>query len=88
MAFHEPNQSNKGSRAEVLADAVPAFGLSAKRLFDIVGAATALILLTPLFVIIAVAIKLKSRGPIFCRKTIYGYKKPGSSRIWFSIDEG
>lgn len=65
MAFHEPNQSNKGSRAEVLADAVPAFRLSAKRLFDIVGAATALILLTPFFLVIAVAIKLRVSWPNF-----------------------
>lgn len=36
-----------------------------KRLVDVVGSALALVLLTPLFVAIAAAIRLDSRGPIF-----------------------
>jgi len=40
-----------------------------KRIFDIFGALTGLILLSPIFIIIALAIKLDSKGPIlFCKK--------------------
>jgi lipopolysaccharide/colanic/teichoic acid biosynthesis glycosyltransferase len=38
-----------------------------KRAFDCVAAATGLLLLAPLFAVIAVAIKLDSRGPVFFR---------------------
>jgi len=40
---------------------------AAKRLFDIVGAVTALIIAMPLFAMVAVAIVADSRGPIFYR---------------------
>lgn len=40
-------------------------GLVAKRALDVVSAAVALVLLIPLFLIIATAIKLESRGPVF-----------------------
>ena len=36
-----------------------------KRLFDIVGATVALVLLSPVFLVVALAMKLESRGPIF-----------------------
>jgi len=36
-----------------------------KRLFDIVVASMALMLLSPLFILIAIAVKLESKGPIF-----------------------
>ncbi len=36
-----------------------------KRLFDVVFAGTALVLLSPLFLIIAVLLKLESKGPVF-----------------------
>ncbi len=53
------------------------FGLSRssfllKRGFDIAGAALGLLLLAPLFVIIAMLIKLDSRGPVFFRQTRVG----------------
>jgi lipopolysaccharide/colanic/teichoic acid biosynthesis glycosyltransferase len=37
----------------------------AKRIFDIVMAGTALFLLSPIFIVVAVLIKLESRGPVF-----------------------
>jgi lipopolysaccharide/colanic/teichoic acid biosynthesis glycosyltransferase len=43
-----------------------------KRLIDIVGSATALILLAPLFAILAVVIKLTSQGPVFFRQERLG----------------
>ena len=43
-----------------------------KRLFDIVAAAAGLILLSPLFAIIAVLIKWDSAGPVFFRQSRIG----------------
>lgn len=43
-------------------------GLFFKRMFDIVVSAVLLILLLPVFIIIAVAIKLDSKGPVFYRQ--------------------
>ncbi|MDW8125117.1 MAG: exopolysaccharide biosynthesis polyprenyl glycosylphosphotransferase [Geminicoccaceae bacterium] len=44
-----------------------------KRLFDFVVAALALVLLAPLFLLIVIAIKLDSPGPIFFRQIRFGY---------------
>jgi exopolysaccharide biosynthesis polyprenyl glycosylphosphotransferase len=43
-----------------------------KRLFDLVGAGVGLLLAAPLMALIAVAIKLDSRGPVFFRQTRVG----------------
>jgi len=45
------------------------FSLLMKRLFDIVVTLTLLILLSPVFAILAIAIKLDSKGPVFYRQT-------------------
>ncbi|MEE1012210.1 MAG: sugar transferase [Acutalibacteraceae bacterium] len=45
------------------------FSLLMKRLFDIVVSLTLLILLSPVFAILAIAIKLDSKGPVFYRQT-------------------
>ena len=45
------------------------FQLVLKRLFDIVVSFSALALLSPLFIILAIAIKLDSKGPVFYRQT-------------------
>ena len=50
-------------------------GLFFKRVFDFCVALILLILLSPLFLILAIAIKIDSRGPVFCRQeriTQYG----------------
>jgi Undecaprenyl-phosphate glucose phosphotransferase len=44
-----------------------------KRAFDLAVAATLLIVLLPFLIIISIAIKLDSRGPIFYRQTRHGY---------------
>jgi exopolysaccharide biosynthesis polyprenyl glycosylphosphotransferase len=44
-----------------------------KRITDIVGATFGLLLLLPLFVVIAIAIKIDTPGPIFFRQTRRGY---------------
>lgn len=45
-----------------------------KRLIDIVGATLAIIVLSPLFLVIALAIKMTSRGPVFYRQTRIGQR--------------
>lgn len=44
----------------------------AKRLFDILVSACALLLVAPLFLVIAIAIRLDSPGPVFFRQTRVG----------------
>ena len=46
--------------------------MAIKRLFDIVSSAAALLVLSPLLVAVAVAIKLTSRGPIFFKQQRVG----------------
>jgi exopolysaccharide biosynthesis polyprenyl glycosylphosphotransferase len=56
---------------------VPRFGLTrsslfVKRAFDLVGAGVILLLTAPLMAVIALAIRLESRGPVFFRQTRVG----------------
>jgi len=69
MASHGNKSTRKHNVAAVLQDVLPALELSehAKRVCDIVAAITGLVLLSPIFLITALAIKLESRGPIFVR---------------------
>jgi lipopolysaccharide/colanic/teichoic acid biosynthesis glycosyltransferase len=46
--------------------------LMAKRAFDLIGAALALLFALPLFIAIGLAIKLTSRGPVLFRQRRYG----------------
>lgn len=46
----------------------------AKRMFDLTGAAAGLLFLLPLFIVIAIAIKVTSPGPVFFRQYRYGYR--------------
>lgn len=52
-----------------------------KRGIDIVGATLGLIVLSPLFLALAVAIKTTSRGPVFFTQERYGYQRR-RFRIW------
>lgn len=45
-----------------------------KRLFDIVASGLGLVVLSPLFLILAIWIKLDSKGPVFYRQMRVGYK--------------
>ena len=45
-----------------------------KRLFDIIASGCGLIVLSPLFVILAIWVKLDSEGPVFYRQVRVGYK--------------
>ena len=45
-----------------------------KRLFDIIASGLGLVVLSPLFLIIAIWIKFDSKGPVFYRQVRVGYK--------------
>ena len=45
-----------------------------KRLFDIVASGMGLVVLSPLFLVLAIWIKLDSKGPVFYRQVRVGYK--------------
>ena len=45
-----------------------------KRAFDIIASGLGLIVLSPLFVVLAIWIKLDSKGPVFYRQVRVGYK--------------
>jgi Undecaprenyl-phosphate glucose phosphotransferase len=49
------------------------FNRAIKRAFDVAAAIAGLIVISPLFVIVSLAIKLDSRGPVFFRQTRHGY---------------
>jgi lipopolysaccharide/colanic/teichoic acid biosynthesis glycosyltransferase len=67
-----PIASHNGGR--VVGDVAVGAGRFVKRVFDIVAAITGLVLLSPIFLIVSVAIKLGSSGPLFIHETLYGYK--------------
>jgi lipopolysaccharide/colanic/teichoic acid biosynthesis glycosyltransferase len=62
------------TREDWRSDAVLALGRFAKRGLDVVAASVLLLVLLPLIVVVAVAIRLDSRGPAFfrCRRVGYG----------------
>jgi Undecaprenyl-phosphate glucose phosphotransferase len=49
------------------------FNRAIKRAFDVAAAIAGLIVVSPFFVIVALAIKLDSRGPVLFRQTRHGY---------------
>jgi exopolysaccharide biosynthesis polyprenyl glycosylphosphotransferase len=66
-----PNAVSDGYLHYVSHDARP-YQQALKRLFDITVAATALVLLSPLLLVVAALIKLTSRGPIFFKQERVG----------------
>lgn len=58
-----------------------ALEVAAKRLFDICTAGVGLVALAPLFALVALAIKLDSRGPVFFLQRRYGFNQE-PFRIW------
>jgi polysaccharide biosynthesis protein PslA len=76
VALRDDKSMGRGNPAAALRDFLPAFRLedAAKRLGDIVAATTSLILFSPLLLLVSIAVKLDSRGPILIRETLYGYK--------------
>jgi exopolysaccharide biosynthesis polyprenyl glycosylphosphotransferase len=60
-----------------------AFGLAIKRMIDVVGSAIALIVLLPVFALIAVAVKLDSQGPVFFVQERVGFNRKRFRTIKF-----
>lgn len=59
---------------EVDFEVMPQWQKTVKRIFDIVFSCLALILCFPFFIMIAIMIKLDSKGPVFYRQERIGYK--------------
>ena len=59
---------------------MPDWQVSSKRIFDILASACALILLIPVYLILAIAVKLSSKGPIF-----FTQERVGKNRKPFRI---
>ncbi|UPK02288.1 undecaprenyl-phosphate glucose phosphotransferase [Bradyrhizobium sp. 170] len=59
------------------------FNRAIKRAFDVAAAIAGLILVSPLFVIVPLAIKLDSRGPVLFRQTRHGYNNEPISVLKF-----
>ena len=57
-----------------ITDGMGSVQLAVKRAFDCLTAFVSLILLSPLFLIIAIALKLKSNGPVLFRQERVGYQ--------------
>ncbi len=51
-----------------------------KRVFDLITSGLALVILSPVFIIIAILIKLNSKGPVF-----YGHKRVGKNGKMFKV---
>jgi Undecaprenyl-phosphate glucose phosphotransferase len=49
------------------------FDLFIKRAFDLISAIVGLVVLSPLFLVVSIVIKLDSRGPVFFRQTRHGF---------------
>jgi Undecaprenyl-phosphate glucose phosphotransferase len=58
---------------QVLRPPLSTIDIAVKRLFDVLAAIFGLIMLWPLFLVAALAIKLDSRGPVFFRQERHGY---------------
>lgn len=54
---------------------MPAMAVAVKRVFDIVASAGGLVVLSPLMLVVALAIKLGSPGPVFFLQTRYGFNQ-------------
>jgi|SRR5579864_5461881 len=56
---------------QVIAFSEIEWGIALKRAFDIIAATTGLLFFIPLIILAALAIKLDSHGPVFCRPKYY-----------------
>jgi exopolysaccharide biosynthesis polyprenyl glycosylphosphotransferase len=62
-----------GAKAEIQIAPLSRFDLFVKRSFDLVFATIGLVVLSPLLLFVAIAIKLDSPGPVFFRQTRHGF---------------
>ncbi|SIO34481.1 Undecaprenyl-phosphate glucose phosphotransferase [Bradyrhizobium erythrophlei] len=73
MAVSRITQFGNMVTMRIFQSPLTAFNRAIKRAFDVAAAIAGLILASPLFVIVPLAIKLDSRGPVFFRQTRHGY---------------
>src|SRR5437879_13544427 len=72
------NREGAGTRAEHGFEAIPLTTAAerryqrAKRVLDVTVALTSLLLLSPVLLLMAIVIKLTSKGPVFYRGTVHG----------------
>ena len=59
------------------------FSRDGKRAFDIVAATVGLILFSPMFLLVLIAIKIDSRGPVFRRQMLRGYNNENIPLLTF-----
>ncbi len=73
MSLRSDHSIAENRHATPVQDTVPVFGLDqyVKCAFDIAAATICLVVLSPILLISAAAIKLESSGPIFTRKTLH-----------------
>lgn len=73
MAMSRITQFGDMVTMRVLQCPLNSFNRAVKRAFDVAAAIIGLLLLSPLFVVVSLAIKLDSHGPVFFRQTRHGY---------------
>src|ERR1700726_55697 len=56
---------------------------AAKRAFDVFAATVGLILSSPTFLLVSIAIKIDSRGPVFRPQTLHGYNNENIPSLKF-----
>ncbi len=92
--FENVELSKLGPLASLQLTRLPlsSFEVLKKRLFDLVFAALALLALTPLFIVVAVLIRLDSPGPVFFLQRRYGFNQQPFRIIKFrtmrTLDDG
>lgn len=73
---------NQLKQREIPADFIPDNVRTGKRVFDLILASIGLVLSLPLFPLIALAIKLESRGPVFFKQLRIGQSLPNRVDIF------
>jgi Undecaprenyl-phosphate glucose phosphotransferase len=73
MAMSRITQFGNMVTMRILQSPLSHLSRAVKRAFDVVTAVAALILLSPVLIIVSLAIKLDSRGPVLFRQTRHGY---------------
>jgi Undecaprenyl-phosphate glucose phosphotransferase len=73
MAVSRTTQFGNMVTMRIFQSPLTSFNRAIKRAVDIAAAIAGLILFSPLFVLVALAIKLDSRGPVLFRQTRHGY---------------
>lgn len=81
-AVHGPLRDKSVDYAIVTTDRA-AVSRAAKRVFDIIAASAGLILLSPSFLLVSLAIKIDSRGPVFRQQRLCSYNNRNISRLKF-----